>query len=136
WAMGLGQSSRDVYCEAPRATVLMAIHQAARDIGHMLETNDILGSVLVQTSFGLQSVKLRVSVVPSGTGSLVQVQGASDDVWGAGGRKGADKFFTALGRRLADPQPPTRECPSCHRSMPREAAECPQCQATSDAWSY
>ncbi len=47
--------------------------------------------------YGLQSVKLRVSVVDTGRGSsLVKVQAFGDDIWGGGARKGTDKILKAL----------------------------------------
>lgn len=99
--MGLGQASRELYVDLPPVAALQVVRAAAADIGRLLELNDAVGTALVRTRYGFQRVKLRISVVPSGAGSKIRVEGAGDDVWGAGARKGTDKLVTALGQRVA-----------------------------------
>ena len=71
-----------------------------RSIGKVVEISKQTLTITAKVRYGLQSVRLRVSVLSQGDDrSLIQVQGFGDDIWGGGARKGTDKLLRALERR-------------------------------------
>jgi hypothetical protein len=98
--MVIGSSEREIHVSGGLVPVFDAVQRAASSIGKTLEIYPATSSVMVRTRYGLQSVKLRISVIPQSNGCLIQIAGAADDIWGGGARKGADKFVAALNREL------------------------------------
>ncbi len=98
--MPLGNAGREIFVTGDRSRAYAAVVAAGSAIGRVLEAQASTGTVTVRTRYGLQFVKLRVSVLPDGDGSRIVISGASDDVWGGGARKGADKLVAALNREL------------------------------------
>ena len=83
----------------PKSVVdtLADLEQAFASIGKVVEVSKLTASVTGKTRYGLQAVKLRVSVLPQGeASSTIQIQGFGDDIWGGGARKGTDKLLRAL----------------------------------------
>ena len=99
--MPLGNAEREIFVTAERSRAFAAVVAAGSAIGRVLDAEEPTGTVTVKTRYVLQSVKLRVSVLPEGDGSRIVISGASDDVWGGGARKGADKLVAALNHELA-----------------------------------
>lgn len=65
--------------------------------GKLLESSDVTRTVTGRVRYGLQRIKLRVSVHDHGDGtSVLHVHAFGDDVWGGGARKGTDKLLQAL----------------------------------------
>jgi hypothetical protein len=93
----VGESGRTVQYPKSSLEALADLQRAFASIGKVVEISKLTMSITGKTRYGLQSVKLRVSVLPQGEGqSLIQVQGSGDDIWGAGARKGTDKLLRAL----------------------------------------
>lgn len=94
--MGLGQTERELFIPLDREAALTAVCRAGNAIGSVLESSPMLGTAMIRTRYGLQSVKVRVAVLPEPNGCRLSIGGAGDDIWGGGARKGIDKFLRAL----------------------------------------
>jgi hypothetical protein len=94
----VGESSRTFQYGKDRGAALADLQQAFAKVGSMVELNESTSTVVGRTRYGLQSVKLRVSVMdgPAEGTSVVTINGFGDDIWGGGARKGADKLVRAL----------------------------------------
>jgi hypothetical protein len=93
----VGESGRTVQYPRPELQALADLQRAFEAIGKVVEINKTTLSITGKARCGLQSVKLRVSVLSQGDDrSLIQIQGFGDDVWGGGARKGTDKLLRAL----------------------------------------
>jgi hypothetical protein len=98
--MGLGNSSRDIHVAIDRNKAFQAVVRAGQSCGSVTDQSAAMGTVTVKTRYGLQAIKLRVSVIPNGDGAVISISGFGDDVWGGGARKGTDKFLAALEANL------------------------------------
>lgn len=79
------------------------VADAIKRLGSVTEQNQLQQYVTGRIKFGLQSVKVRVSVVPAGPGQCrVVLQGSSDDVWGAGAKSATRRLMEML-RNLDNP---------------------------------
>jgi len=94
--MGLGESQREIHIARDRAAAYAAVIAAAAAVGKVREASEELGTVTLRTRYGLQSVRLRISVIPDEHGCRVAIGSFADDVWGGGARRGTDKFVRAL----------------------------------------
>jgi hypothetical protein len=93
----VGESGRTVQYPKSELETFADVERAFSSIGKVAEVSKLTLSLTGRTRYGLQSVKLRVSVLWQGEGrSLIQIQGFGDDVWGGGARKGTDKLIRAL----------------------------------------
>jgi hypothetical protein len=93
----VGESGRTVQYPKSAIMALADLERAFSSIGKVVEISKLTMSVTGKTRYGLQSVKLRVSVLDQGDNkSLIQIQGFGDDIWGGGARKGTDKLIRAL----------------------------------------
>ncbi len=94
----VGESSRSIHYQRPADVAFEDVKRAFSSIGSVLEASPLTRTVMGRTRYGLQAVRLRVSVhaVDDGT-SRIDIQGFGDDIWGGGARKGADKLIRALG---------------------------------------
>jgi hypothetical protein len=93
----VGESERSIQYGKSAMETLAELHSAFDTIGKALQVSKTTLSITGRTRYGLQSVKLRVSVLSQGEHkSLVQIQGFGDDMWGGGARKGTDKLLQAL----------------------------------------
>lgn len=95
--MMVGESGRSVQYGKSAMETLADLQIAFDTIGKAIGISKTTLSITGKTRCGLQSVKLRVSVLSQGDRqSLVQIQGFGDDVWGGAARKGTDKLLRAL----------------------------------------
>lgn len=94
----VGEANRRVQYDVERAEAVAAVETAFGSIGKVLEVQPGTGTVIGRARYGLQSVKLRVSVLdgPRPGTSVLEITGASDDLWGAAARKGTEKLIAAL----------------------------------------
>lgn len=93
----VGESGRSVQYPRPALEALADLERAFSSIGKVVEISKLTMSLTGRTRYGLQSVKLQVSVLDQGTNqSLIQIQSFGDDIWGGGARKGTDKLLRAL----------------------------------------
>jgi hypothetical protein len=93
----VGESGRTVQYPKSSLEALADLERAFSAIGKVVEISKSTMSITGKTRYGLQFVKLRVSVLDQGDAkSLIQIQGFGDDVWGGGARKGTDKLIRAL----------------------------------------
>lgn len=70
---------------------------ALEEIGKVEELNPTTRTLVGKARYGLNPVRLRISVLsgPAG-GSILEIGGKGQDVWGAASRKATDKFLAAL----------------------------------------
>jgi len=90
--MGLGESSRQLYVEEKMEKVFSVLQKAITNIGHIDEINKKTKTIIAKTRYGLQTVKIRISLVPKNDGIIINFNGFADDIWGGGARKGIDKI--------------------------------------------
>ena len=92
-----GESSRSVQYQKPAEQAYTDVKCAFEQIGRIESASEITLSVSGKTTYGLQSIKLRVSVIGKDeTNSLLQIQAAGDDVWAGGARGGTDRLIQTL----------------------------------------
>jgi hypothetical protein len=95
----VGESGRSIQYPKPADAAIADLERAFAAIGKVVEVSRVTSTITGKTRFGLQSVKLRVSVIDQGAGrSVIQIQGFGDDVWGGSARKGTNKLIRALDR--------------------------------------
>lgn len=93
----VGESNREFQYPKPAEAALDDVMRAFTVIGKVVDVSNLTKTITGKVRYGLQSVKLRVSVVDQGEGqSVVRVQAFGDDIWGGGARKGTDKLVRAL----------------------------------------
>lgn len=92
----VGESSRRFSYPGPPAAALEAVRGALERVGRRVEVDELTTSASASVRIGLQSVRVRASVLPAGESSVVELSGASDDLWGGGARKACDKVVAAL----------------------------------------
>lgn len=94
--MGIGSKDRELdYGKSPEAA-FNDLHRALRSIGKIEEADPEALFLRGTTRFGLQKVRLKMSVAPSDHGSTISIHALADDVWGKGAKKGIDKLIEAL----------------------------------------
>ncbi len=92
-----GQSSRSVQYRKPAAQAYVDLMRAFQQVGKVESASEATLSVRGQTSYGFQSVRLRVSIIEKDeNNSLLEIQAAGDDVWAGGARAGTDRLIEAL----------------------------------------
>lgn len=102
----VGESQREIEYPAPVGDAMDDVESALGSVGRLLESSRTLNTAVGKTRYGLQSVKLRISVVDTGRGtSLIKIGAFGDDVWGGGARKGTDKLLKALEATAAARRP-------------------------------
>lgn len=94
--MAVGSSETEVFLRVPIEEAFALAARAGAQCGKVIEEHPVTSSLVVRTRYGLQRIKLRVTLHPKDNGTTVQIRGAGDDIWGAGARKGSDKFIKAL----------------------------------------
>lgn len=74
--------------------------QAMSLVGKVEDANAATRTVVGKARYGLNPVRLRIAVLtaPGGAGSVVEIGGKGQDVWGAASRKVTDRLIEALGR--------------------------------------
>ncbi|MFA5234056.1 MAG: hypothetical protein WC390_06605 [Sulfurimonas sp.] len=99
--MSIGESDREIFLSINIQQSFVLCCNTADQIGRLQESNQVLNMLIVKTRYGFQSVKLRINLCPHEGGTMVSIQGASDDIWGGGARRGIDKFVAALSEQTA-----------------------------------
>lgn len=92
----VGESSRRFSYPGPPAAALEAVRGALERVGRRVEVDELTTSASASVRIGLQTVRVRASVLPAGETSVVELSGASDDLWGGGARRACDKVVAAL----------------------------------------
>src|SRR2546423_6453400 len=96
--VGIGTSSDSV--ELSGISGADAFERAATAMaraGKVLETDAGAGFIRGSTRYGLQKVRLKVTIQRSGNDSILNIEALADDVWGKGARSGIKRFRNALG---------------------------------------
>ena len=92
-----GESSRSLQYRKPADQAYADLTRAFQRVGKVESASEATLTVRGKTSYGLQSVSLRVSIIEKDeNNSLLQIQAAGDDVWAGGARGGADRLIQAL----------------------------------------
>jgi hypothetical protein len=96
-------SANEIVYPASRSATMSKVANAINLLGKVTEQNVQKQYIAGKIKYGLQSVKVRVSVVPVGQNQCrVVVQGSSDDVWGAGAKNVTRRLMETL-RNLDNP---------------------------------
>jgi hypothetical protein len=95
--MGIGTSSETIRITGTaaggafdRATAAMA------KVGKVIEVDPQDRFLRGSTRYGLQKVRLKITIEQDGADSLVTIDALADDVWGKGARSGIEKLRNAL----------------------------------------
>lgn len=93
----VGESVREVHYQRGADQALRDVEAAFATIGKVLDSSPLTRTVTGRSRFGLQRIKLRVSIHDRGDGtSTLQIHSFGDDIWGGGARKGTHKLLRAL----------------------------------------
>lgn len=98
--MGIGSAEEVVVVHAPPPIALNQVKAALGVIGKVVEADDADLFVRGSTRYGLQKVRIKCQILPSGESSRVVIKALADDVWGKGAREGIKKMKNALGAGL------------------------------------
>lgn len=82
----------------PAPQAFSAAQKAVSAIGKVTSSNIGDYTINGKVRYGLQSVKLRVTIRPNGATSNVVAEAESDDLWNAGGKSVVNRFLEALDR--------------------------------------
>lgn len=94
--MGIGTRSRELtYDKEPEAT-FNDLRRALETVGKVQEADPESFFLRGSTRFGLQKVRLKISIARSDQGSTVSINALADDVWGMGAKKGIERLIRAL----------------------------------------
>lgn len=92
-----GESSRSIQYRKPADQAYTDLMQAFQRVGKVESASEATLTVRGKTTYGFQSVSLRVSIIEKDEkNSLLQIQAAGDDVWSGGARAGSDRLIQAL----------------------------------------
>jgi hypothetical protein len=94
----VGESNRSIQYRRSFDDTMSDLARAFGSVGKVLDSSETTGTISGRVRYGLQTVRLRVSVFEeTPERSRIEIQGFGDDIWGGGARKGADKLIQALG---------------------------------------
>lgn len=96
---GLANPSQTLELAMPAEVAWERVQTAMNKIGKTKQAANTSRMLVGEARYGLQAVKIKVAVV-SGTKvgtSVLEIEGAGDDVWGVGERKVTERFMLALG---------------------------------------
>lgn len=91
--MALGQCNREIFVAREPRQVYSEAKLVMETIGRVREDQPSFLSFDGKTRYGMQSITLRVSVLPDQAGSKLVIRGSGDDVWGLGAAKAMDNFM-------------------------------------------
>ena len=131
----VGESDREVFLQLDNDVAFALVEAAGEKIGSILSSSQMTGTLEIKTSFGLQSVNLRVSLLPHENGTKIFVSGFGDDVWGDGASKVGDTFLEAIEELMDQEHPPgtTSGTEQVGRILlPTVAAPCDSTEASED----
>ena len=86
----------------PVAEAFSDAQKALSAIGRVTNSDPIRHTLQGKTRYGLQGVKLQITITHSDAGSTVCASANSDDVWDAGGKSAVKRFHDAL-KSVDDP---------------------------------
>jgi hypothetical protein len=72
------------------------VSRAFEVIGKLEDANPTTRTVVGKARYGLNPVRLRVSILSAPAGSVLEIAGKGQDVWGAASRKVTDKLLAAI----------------------------------------
>ena len=74
------------------------LQSACSNIGKVEEVSNSTRSLVAKARYGLNPVRLRISVLsgPSGDSAVLDIQSRGQDVWGGASRKVTDRVIAAL----------------------------------------
>jgi hypothetical protein len=82
----------------PRAA-LDQLRRAVREVGKVEQDSEATSSLVAKVRYGLNPVRLRVSVLtgPTDGTSVVEISAVGQDIWGAAARRATDRVVAAIG---------------------------------------
>ena len=84
----VGESSRSVQYRKSWSESMSDVQRAFNLVGKVLEVNKATSTISGRIRYGLQTTRLRVSIIEdTDNRCLLQIQGFGDDIWGGGARK-------------------------------------------------
>jgi hypothetical protein len=91
-------TTRTVEVQLPPRDAWERVKSAASSIGTVEEAHDATRFLVLKSRYGLNPVRLRVSVQtgPTAETALLDVQGRGQDIWGVASRKVIDRLCAAI----------------------------------------
>jgi hypothetical protein len=91
-------TQRRIELQAPPDVAWQRLQAAFSSIGKVEEVSDSTRSLKGKARYGLNPVRLRISVLsgPSGDSAVLDIQGRGQDVWGVASRRVIDRLVAAL----------------------------------------
>lgn len=76
--------------------------ESLKQLGKLKKDNDDELTLFGTMSYGLQSVKINISIETQGTGSVIHIEATSDDVWEKGAKVALSKLMPSIEDALND----------------------------------
>lgn len=95
-------TQRRIEIEAPPDVAFERLESAWASIGKIEDSNKSVRTLTGKARYGLNPVRVRISVISNGDSSVLDIQGRGQDVWGAASRKVIDRLIDALGAQGTD----------------------------------
>jgi hypothetical protein len=91
-------SNRTVELQLSPDVAWSQLKTAAATLGKVQEAHETARFLILRARYGLNPVRLRVSVLsgPSGDTSQLEIQGRGQDIWGVASRKVIDRLCAAF----------------------------------------
>jgi len=83
----LGGSEATIRLEATPAVAFQRARAALERVGKLKEADEAAGFLRGSGRYGLQKIRLKITVTGEGDGSAVLIRAQGDDVWSAGAKK-------------------------------------------------
>jgi hypothetical protein len=91
-------TERRIELQNPPDVAWQRLQEAFSSIGKVEEVSDGTRSLIGKARYGLNPVRLRISVLsgPTGDSAVLDIQGRGQDVWGVASRRVIDRLAAAL----------------------------------------
>jgi len=99
--MGIKPQDRDIFLNTDLQSAYRIVKKACNKVGKIKEENEMLNSLFVKIKYGIEPVKIRMNLRPQENGTLLSMSAVGQDIWGAGARKGMDKFLKTLNKMIS-----------------------------------
>jgi hypothetical protein len=94
--MPLGRSEQEVPVDAAPAEAFSRAKSAVEATGKVTEEDQSAGFLRSSARYGLQKVRVKLTVVQAGHASAIHIRAQGDDVWAKGAKKVIERLTQAI----------------------------------------